>query len=99
MEVERAEDPGAAAGSDGVLPGTHSYVRDLESLKAGGAVKVLLLKRSCFDMHQLCTTQFGDKFAEYCKRLSVGFADPPWGVNKDPTKFGGIDLAEERWGT
>jgi hypothetical protein len=77
-------------------------VRDMESVKFGFVVKVALLQEDVFTLTSTWPNHFNlegkpPKANEYAKRLSLGFADPPWGVNTDATKHGGIDQSEERW--
>ena len=59
---------------------------------------MVLLEEDVFSLSASWNTLFGDSAPKQSKRLALGFADPPWGVNKDSTKMGGIDLVEERWG-
>ena len=73
--------------------------RDMESMRAGPSVKVVLLHESSLKLSSVFSTHFGTKEGDYRKRLTLGFADPPWGVSNDKDACGGIDQKEERWGT
>jgi hypothetical protein len=74
------------------------YRRNVDSGKLGSKVKVLLLKKSVFELSSLWFETFPTDSEGYSKRLTLSFADPPWGLNTDAGKYGGIDLVEERWG-
>ena len=71
--------------------------RDLRDLYSGNPVKIVLFEEDCFKMVEVCGREFRER-PDLFKNLTLGFADPPWGVNKNSTQMGGIDLLEEKWG-
>jgi hypothetical protein len=71
----------------------YSYKYDLDYSIIGPPVKFKMFESDCFKLQDLF-----DENEKYAKKMSVAFADPPWGVNTDVSKMGGIDLKEERWG-
>jgi len=76
------------------------YNRDLTSITTGNEVKVLLLQKDVFTLAAAWkeALETPSNIVKYSERLALGFADPPWGVNKDSNDMGGIDMKEERWG-
>ena len=76
-----------------------SFMYNFESVVVGPAVKVLLFNEDVFkNPLERWTDRFKEKAGEFSRRLTLGFADPPWGLNRDSNKYGGIDLVGERWG-
>jgi hypothetical protein len=75
-----------------------TYVRNLGACEIGPTVNVLLLVNDCFEVDTSWPDHFKDDSAKFAKKLSIGFADPPWGKNKDVNAQGGIDMESERWG-
>jgi hypothetical protein len=76
------------------------YARDLEALSAGNKVQMMLWHEDAFVASSVLSAHLehaGGNYTEITKKMTVGFADPPWGINNDPTLYGGIDLPEERW--
>jgi hypothetical protein len=70
-------------------------VRDIVNLVKGPIVKIKTYTCDFLDWpSQLDSKTFPPKLANKC---SLMFADPSWGVNNDQSKFGGIDMASERW--
>ena len=76
------------------------YNRDLTSITTGNEVKVVLLPDDVFNLPSAWRECFEtpSDIKKHADRLALGFADPPWGVNSDASKMGGIDMKEERWG-
>ena len=66
-------------------------------MSSGSKVKVTLIEENVFSLSSTWNSLFKTSADVYSKRLALGFADPPWGLNRDPKRFGGIDLQEERW--
>ena len=70
-------------------------VRDIVHLVKGPTVKIKTYICDFVDWpSHLDINTFPPKLANKC---SLMFADPSWGVNTDQTKYGGIDMASERW--
>jgi hypothetical protein len=89
VEVEAVDDEDEGVNTKTLI------VRDIVNLVKGPTVKIKTYICDFVDWpSRLDRTTFPTKLANKC---SLMFADPSWGVNTDQSKYGGIDMASERW--
>ena len=101
-ETEWIAHPNAKEGEE-PLPPTNQM--NYDSLVDGFKVKVKLFSRPFQDYEDALAEEEipldgspNTALSAFFQKASVCFVDPSWGINKDGSKYGGIDLPAELWG-